>query len=159
MIIQSPPTPSLTRGGKILFMKYVVSAGGVVVRNISNQTEICLIKFYLDKSKYSFPKGHMEGEESLEETALRETREEVGLDGLKIIKSLGYLVRKATEKTGEIVDKKIFMFLMKTDNYVHIETEEDYEYEWVNFDKAIDLMFHKEERDFLIKNREEIIKL
>lgn len=138
-------------------MKYVISAGGIVVRNINNQTEICLIKFYLDKSKYSFPKGHIEGNESLEETALRETKEEVGLLDLYIIKCLGSLVRKATEKSGEIVDKEIKLFLMKTDNYVHIETEEDYEYEWVNLDKAIGLMFHIEERNFLIKNREEII--
>ncbi|MFA7301242.1 MAG: NUDIX domain-containing protein [Candidatus Shapirobacteria bacterium] len=137
-------------------MKYVVSAGGIVIRDKNNQIEICLIKFYLDKSKYSFPKGHPENDELLEETALREVKEEVGLLDLQVIKYLGSLVRKATEKTGEIVDKEIKMFLMTTNNFVHIETEEDYEYEWVNFDKAIKLMQHQEERDFLIKNREDI---
>lgn len=137
-------------------MKYVVSAGGVVVRNINNKTEICLIKFYLDKSKYTFPKGHPEGNESLEETALREVKEEVGLNDLRIIKYLGSLVRKAIEKTGEVVDKEIKMFLMTTNNFIHIKTEEDYEYTWIDFDNAIINMQYEVERDFLIKHRDEI---
>lgn len=140
-------------------MKYVVSAGGIVVRNIDNVTEICLIEFYLDKSKYTFPKGHIEGNEELEETAMREVKEEVGLENLQITKYLGNIIRNATEKTGEVVEKEIKIFLMTSNNFVHIKTEEDYEYKWVEFNEAVLNMRYEVERDFLIKHKEEILSI
>jgi 8-oxo-dGTP pyrophosphatase MutT (NUDIX family) len=58
-----------------------VSAGGIVFRRVSGEGA----KYLLIRDSYNnwgFPKGHLEGNESPAETALRETAEETGLDRL-----------------------------------------------------------------------------
>jgi diadenosine hexaphosphate hydrolase (ATP-forming) len=62
-------------------MKRVEQAGGVVFRRRSETIEILLVRSKKDPSIWVFPKGHVEPGESLQQTALRETREEAGVDG------------------------------------------------------------------------------
>jgi 8-oxo-dGTP pyrophosphatase MutT (NUDIX family) len=58
-----------------------VSAGGIVFRRVPGQAP----KYLLIRDSYNnwgFPKGHLEGDESPAQAALRETAEETGLDHL-----------------------------------------------------------------------------
>ena len=58
-----------------------VSAGGIVFRRVPGEGP----KYLLIRDSYSnwgFPKGHLEGDESPAEAAMRETAEETGLDHL-----------------------------------------------------------------------------
>jgi 8-oxo-dGTP pyrophosphatase MutT (NUDIX family) len=58
-----------------------VSAGGIVFRRVPGEGP----KYLLIRDSYNnwgFPKGHLEGDESPAEAALRETAEETGLDHL-----------------------------------------------------------------------------
>lgn len=65
-----------------------LSAGGVIYRRRGDgATEVLLIKD--SYGNWGFPKGHVEGEETAAETALRECREETGLDRLRIVGSIG----------------------------------------------------------------------
>lgn len=65
-----------------------LSAGGVIYRRGGSQRiEILIIKD--SYGNWGFPKGHIEAGESSREAALRECREETGLDGLRIIDELG----------------------------------------------------------------------
>jgi 8-oxo-dGTP pyrophosphatase MutT (NUDIX family) len=60
-----------------------VSAGGIVFRRVPGESA----RFLLIKDSYNnwgFPKGHLEGDESPAEAALRETAEETGLSVLKL---------------------------------------------------------------------------
>jgi 8-oxo-dGTP pyrophosphatase MutT (NUDIX family) len=60
-----------------------VSAGGIVFRRIPGETP----RYLLIRDSYNnwgFPKGHLEGEESPAEAALRETAEETGLQQLSL---------------------------------------------------------------------------
>ncbi len=58
-----------------------VSAGGIVFRQVSGEASTYLLirDFY---KNWGFPKGHLEGDESPAQAALRETAEETGLDHL-----------------------------------------------------------------------------
>lgn len=60
-------------------MKFEKSCGAIVYRKNKNQIELLLIKNRYG-GHWSFPKGHMEGQETEVETALREVKEETGLD-------------------------------------------------------------------------------
>ena len=53
------------------------SAGGVVVRPLGGSWHVLLIKD--PYGKWSLPKGHMEGGESMREAAAREVEEETGI--------------------------------------------------------------------------------
>ena len=58
-----------------------VSAGGIVFRRVPGESP----KYLLIRDSYNnwgFPKGHLEGDESPAQAALRETAEETGLDNL-----------------------------------------------------------------------------
>ncbi|HEY9013966.1 MAG TPA: NUDIX domain-containing protein [Gemmatimonadales bacterium] len=60
-----------------------VSAGGIVFRRVPGEGP----KYLLIRDSYNnwgFPKGHLEGDESPAQAALRETAEETGLDNLTL---------------------------------------------------------------------------
>lgn len=60
-------------------MKYEKSCGVIVYRKHEQQVDLLLIKNRYG-GHWSFPKGHVEGAETEEQTALREVKEETGLE-------------------------------------------------------------------------------
>jgi 8-oxo-dGTP pyrophosphatase MutT (NUDIX family) len=56
-------------------------AGGIVFRTDGGQPRILLVRAKKDPQKWVFPKGHIEAGESASQAALREVREEAGVDG------------------------------------------------------------------------------
>ena len=66
---------------------YHLSAGGVVVSALAPDAEIALL--HRVDGEWTLPKGHLEGDESTREAALREIEEEIGLRDLEIISDLG----------------------------------------------------------------------
>lgn len=87
------------------------SAGGVVVRLVAGEWHALVIKD--PYGKWSLPKGHIEGGESLRETAAREVEEETGirpeLVGPKI-DTVDWTFRH----NGETVHKFCTFFLMRS---------------------------------------------
>ena len=59
-------------------MKFEKSCGAIIVRKNDDTFETLLIKMV--KGHWSFPKGHVENDETEVETALREIKEETNLD-------------------------------------------------------------------------------
>jgi bis(5'-nucleosidyl)-tetraphosphatase len=64
---------------RIQEMKQEKSCGAIVYRHVSEKTQLLLIKHRFS-GHWSFPKGHVEEGEHENETALREVKEETGLD-------------------------------------------------------------------------------
>ena len=60
-------------------MLFEKSCGGVVYRKHHGNIEVLLVK-HINSGHWSFPKGHVEGEETEEQTARREIKEETGID-------------------------------------------------------------------------------
>lgn len=109
-------------------MKYEKSCGTVVFRKTRGKYAVLLIK-----NKYtefwSFPKGHMEDGENEYQTAIRETKEETGID-VKIENGFRmesvYLIgkRKNTEK------KVVYFTALTTRAYVVPQPEEISAFHW-----------------------------
>ncbi|WP_346882767.1 NUDIX domain-containing protein [uncultured Algibacter sp.] len=85
-----------------------VVAGGGKVYNAHGD-----VLFILRNDKWDLPKGKTEGDETIEETALREVAEETGVDGLEITKALEttYHIFK---RNGKYKIKITYWFEMKT---------------------------------------------
>jgi len=125
------------RGGDLRTVKEV-SAGGVIYRKNGGKIEIALIHV---RNRWGLPKGHVEEGESIETTALREVREETGLEG-KVVRKLGdirYAYRDKT-KTGEPVRiyKRVYFFLLRyTKGEVQAQDHEVDETRWFPIEEAI----------------------
>ncbi|MFQ5950111.1 MAG: NUDIX domain-containing protein, partial [Nitrospiria bacterium] len=66
------------------------SSGGVIYRPKEEGVQVILISHYNQKGRlvWCLPKGSVEAGETLQETALREVREETGTDG-RILEKIG----------------------------------------------------------------------
>ncbi|MDD5252056.1 MAG: NUDIX domain-containing protein [Patescibacteria group bacterium] len=92
------------------------SAGGVVFKRTPTGVRLALV---LDPyAKWTFAKGHVEKGESLAQAAVRETEEEMGLSGLKVVAPLGRIElwfrdRYRPETKGSLIHKYVHFFLME----------------------------------------------
>lgn len=103
-------------------MVEATSCGGVV---IFRGKILLLYKNY--KNKYEgwvLPKGTVEEGEDYTETALREVREETGVDA-SIIKYIGKSQYSFTTQ-NDLVNKKVYWYLMMADNYYSKPQREEY---------------------------------
>lgn len=92
------------------------SAGGLVYRLINQQIEICMIKD--SYGRWTFPKGHLEPDETSEAAAKREISEETGLPLADLILKdflgeIDYYFNSTFESDGASVDepKKIHKYV------------------------------------------------
>ena len=86
------PQPSGSTGTTPLPVVDETSAGGLVVRRVDGQAEAAIIarRNRAGRLEWCLPKGHLEGDETPEEAAVREISEETGILG-SIVAPLGVI--------------------------------------------------------------------
>ncbi|PWU23492.1 NUDIX hydrolase [Candidatus Cerribacteria bacterium 'Amazon FNV 2010 28 9'] len=137
--------------------KNETSAGGVVFRKKGKNYEV-LISKHSGYHKWVLPKGLVEQGETHEQTAVREVKEEVGVEA-RIIKPLGEPESYIYTLNGVRIFKKVYYFLME---YVGgSEQEHDFEMEdvvWVSIDEAIERMGFEGAKNVLKQAKKELEK-
>lgn len=115
-----------------LYCLYEKSCGAVVVNHTSQGRKILLIK-NRNAKYWSFPKGHIETGESEIQTAIREVKEETGLD-IRLYKN--YRQISDYNPYGKI-RKRVIFFMGETSNSRVIKQEDEIDsYIWVTFKQA-----------------------
>jgi len=105
----------------------VIAAGGLVL----NENDEILLMFR--RGKWDLPKGKMDKGETVEDCALRETREETGLEDLKMEKSITTTYHTYDE-SGKHILKETYWYLIrgsKDNELIPQETEQISKLEWV----------------------------
>lgn len=126
---------------------YERSCGAVVYRIINGEYRYLLIK-NKRSAHWGFPKGHVEDDETAEETAIREVFEETGLH-IDIVPN--FESRSEYTIQGK-VEKSVTIFLAKTtDTHTIIQKEEIEDYVWLNYNKAMDTLKFENDRSILRK--------
>lgn len=130
-------------------MTYEKSCGAIVYRKSHGNTEILLIK-HVNSGHWSFPKGHMEEGETEEETALREIKEETGIDVLldtSFRETVSYYPRKDTQKM-------VVYFIGRAKNTQFTPQEEEIaQIRWVEIGHATQILSYENDKTIVHRAR------
>ncbi|MBQ3264527.1 MAG: NUDIX domain-containing protein [Ruminococcus sp.] len=134
---------------------YEKSCGAIVIYKKGDRCKILLVRNHNGRN-YSFPKGHVELGETEEETAIREVKEETGLD-ISIIPSF----REVADYCpfGKIRKRVVFFMAQTMSDRVHIQEEEIDSFIWVDLEEAHHRCTYDNDLRVIRKARENIDKL
>lgn len=131
--------------------EYENSCGAIVFNE--NTEKILLVKMH--NGNWGFPKGHIENNETKEETAIREVHEETNVN----IKIIPNFEREIKYIPNEKTIKKVTIFAGITqDEDVKIDTFEIEDFQWCTYEEALKLVTYKLQKDVLEKARKVFVK-
>jgi len=126
---------------------YERSCGAVIFRTINFKRHFLLIK-NKRSANWGFPKGHVEDNETDEDTARREVLEETGLH----INILPDFQCKSEYSIQGRVDKTVIIFLASTNDVnTVIQPEEIESFTWLTYEKALKKLNYENDRVILEK--------
>ena len=121
----------------------LIKAGGLITRDFKGQKQVLLISS--DSRSWSFPKGHLEPNESLEAAAVRECEEETGYK-TEILKKLPEL-EYTNNQTGQVI--VVNFYQMKIVGGKLQKEFDDNHLEWFSFDNAQKIFDHQNLKDYM----------
>ena len=134
---------------------YEKSCGAIVIYRSDNNYKILLVKNHNGRN-FSFPKGHVEKGETEQQTAIREVKEETGLD-IEIIESF----REVADYCpfGKIRKRVAFFMAQAFSDKVKIQEEELDSYMWIDLFEAHHKCTYDNDLRVIRKARENLDKL
>lgn len=129
------------------------SAGGVVVR-VDGDRLLVALQREGPRRAYTLPKGHVEGGESVEDAARRETLEETGLRDLALLGPLGVRERLNFDRTSW-KRTHYMLFLDARETAPAVPGPAEFALEWFPID-ALPEMFWPEQHELIESSREHI---
>lgn len=121
------------------------SAGVVVV----NDGKFLLLLY--DAGHWDFPKGHIEKDESAEQAALRELKEETGIVDAEILPGFSSSIRYFFKKEGQTVVKEVVFFVARTRTSKVVLSHEHKDFIWLNFNDALAKLTYDNAKEVLRK--------
>lgn len=129
-------------------MKKEFSAGFVVFfENENKNIEYLLLNY--PRGYWDFPKGKLEQGESNLEAAIRELKEETGLE-VEQIEGFEHTIKYFFKnQIGEPVDKQVIFFLGKSKTKDVIISYEHKDFEWFTYNEAYELVTYKNAKELI----------
>lgn len=132
---------------------YEKSCGAVIYRiNEKNDIRILLVKNHNGKC-WTFPKGHIEMGENEQQTALREIKEETGLN-VEIVP--GFRQTSSYRPFGKIRKTAVFFLAKAEKSVVSMQPSEIDYYLWVSIDEAMKMCRHENDTNILREVRKRL---
>jgi 8-oxo-dGTP pyrophosphatase MutT (NUDIX family) len=138
-----------------------ISAGGVAFRWKGSNPEVVIVSVK-PKLRWQLPKGIVDPGESPEITAVREVREEAGVetDRLDLIETVEYWYRSYKDGKPVRFHKFVHFYLLQyRDGDVSDHDHEIEEASWVSFDEAVEMLAFKSERGVVEKARQMVARI
>lgn len=124
---------------------YERSCGAVVFHEIGGKNRFLLIK-NKRSAHWSFPKGHVEKGETDEQAAIREVKEETGID----ISIISGFKAKSEYSIQRRIEKSVFIYAASCESTLtSIQEEEIEDYLWLDYDKAMKNLKFENDRNIL----------
>ena len=132
------------------------SSGAVVFRKERNKIVYLLLHY--GKGHWDFPKGHIEKGETEEETAIREAKEETGIEDLKFLDGFKEKIEYFFRQEGKTIHKMVIYFLAETKTKDIKISFEHSGFEWLDYEKALEKITFNNSREILKKAHSHLIK-
>lgn len=125
-------------------MKKEKSCGAIVYRY--NQGDLYILMIQMNLGHWSFPKGHVEGEESEVQTAMREVKEETNIDVL-----IDPSFREVTTYSPfqDVMKDVVYFVGTPISNNLQKQEEEVSDVMWVHYEDALNIVTYDSDRNIL----------
>ena len=133
------------------------SAGTVLF--IEEYNEKLFLLLHYPTGHWDFVKGKIENNESLEQAAIRETKEETGITDIEFIKGFKEKIEYSFKFNGDIVQKEVMLFLAKTNTKQVKISDEHLDYVWLDFNNALNKITYENAKNILKKSKNYLEKL
>ncbi len=135
-------------------MKTEISCGAVVFTHSSNGRDYVII--HALNGDYGFPKGHMEGNETEKQTAIREIKEETGLS-VSILPGFREVDEYRLPDHPDVLKRVVFFVAEYKDQKITIQEEELESAELLPYGEAMRRLTFDSSREIL-RNAQEFIR-
>lgn len=126
-------------------MREVESFGIIPLRKEGGQWQVLMV-CHRKGGHWAFPKGRAEEGEFPQESAVRELREETGLEVVQLLRSEPFVERYVYSHGKEAVQKRVTYFAALVKGTLHLQTEEVAEARWYSLSAAEDILTFPEAR-------------
>ena len=127
-------------------MNYVKSCGFIAYKIVNNENLYLIIKSL--NGDIGFPKGHTESGENEIETAIRELKEETGIE-VRIIEGFRRQIEYKLQSIPDTVKQSVYFLGECTSDKILCQESEVSEARFVPYEDALALLTFKETKDIL----------
>lgn len=113
-----------------------------------------LLVLQYPQGHWDFVKGHVEQDESFEDTALRELAEETGIDTAILIPNFQRRTQYEFTHKGEIIHKEVHWFLAETDEMIVKLSNEHIGFLWLSWNDAMQQLTFDNSKNVLAAAKE-----
>jgi 8-oxo-dGTP pyrophosphatase MutT (NUDIX family) len=116
------------------------SAGAVIIHRGKQIEYLLLLQLGSRKNKkhWDFPRGHIEKDETEDETIIREVREETDLIDIKLYPSFRESIKYFFQKNGKTIFKTVTFRLAESRTKKVKISSEHIDYIWLPYEQALD---------------------
>jgi 8-oxo-dGTP pyrophosphatase MutT (NUDIX family) len=123
------------------------SAGAILFRDTRGRREYLLLKSR--PGDWEFPKGGVEGEEELQQTAIREVKEEAGISDFRLLDGFREDYDYVFEANGNTIHKTVHLFVAKSYEASAELSSEHRDMQWRDYDQAFNTVTQDGPREIL----------
>ena len=130
-----------------------ISAGGVAFRRVEGEYEVAIISMN-PSGRWQLPKGLIDAGETPEQAAVREVREEAGIETelLETLETIDYWFVSDWDEIRRKIHKQVHFFLLRyAGGDVADHDDEVLEARWVTVDEAIGMLAFDSEKQVVEK--------
>jgi len=129
-------------------MKKERSAGAIVFKK---DKEIEYLLLHYESGHWDFPKGHIETNETEQQTLKREIEEETGIKDVKIVHGFKEIIHYYFKFNNELINKEVVFYLAQTNTEQVKLSFEHIGFEWLPFEEAKEKLTYKNAKVILEK--------
>lgn len=134
-------------------------SAGAIIFSVNSPSDVSFLLLQHNAGHWDFAKGNIEYGENESQAALREIREETGIESVHFLEGFRARVEYYYKRDGNLVHKEVVFFLARSDSQRVILSDEHIGYSWCDFDRSLAKLTYTSARDVLKQARSFIMRM